>query len=118
MTMKRYYIESLHEICEDDYQEGQGENVNNFELNSIIKAETPKEAIKNYFDKVLFYNYNEEYLDTENEEEGVYNYSTLVDKENAEASEEEKDLWRNGDYILYSNNISLSISELVKITKL
>lgn len=118
MTMKRYYIETFHLVYKDNYQEGEGENVNNFELNSIIEAETPKEAIKKYFDEVLYYSYDEEYLDTDNEEEGYFYYSTLVDKENAEASEQEKDLWRNGDYILYSNNISLSISELVKITKL
>ena len=111
--MKRYYIESNHDVYKDSYNEGETENINYYNLKSIVQAKNPKEAIKQYFDKELCYSFNIDNSDTD--EDGVLHYSVLVDEENSEATEKEIELWKEGKKVLYSNNITLSIFELVGV---
>lgn len=113
--MKRFFISSTHEIFVDDYNEGELNNVNNYDLNSFINAENPKQAIKQYFDTVLGYDFT---FENSNFEDGYLNYSVLVDADNLQATEKEKELWKRGKKTLYCDNISLEVSELIKINEL
>ena len=107
-TKNKYYIESFHDVFIDDYKEGEGKQVNNYNLSAIIDAENVTEAIKKYFDKELFFSFDIKYLDE-------FNYSNLVNHENEEATHEEIVLWKDGKKSLYSNDTQLSIYQLNKI---
>ena len=114
-TMKRFFISSTHEVFVDDYNEGELNNVNDYNLNSFINAEDPRQAIEKYFDTVLGYDFSFELSDFE---DGYLNYSVLVDEDDLQATETEKVFWRNGKKTLYCNNIRLKVGELIKINEL
>ena len=116
MINKKYYIKSNHSVFIDDYKEGEGKQVNDYNLSAIISAETPKEAIIKYFDKNLYFSFDIKYIDNDNE--GAFYYSNLVDEDNIEANEYEKNLWKEGKKTLYSTNTYLLIYELNKITEI
>ena len=111
--MKRYYIESNHDVYKDSYNEGETENINYYNLKSIVQAKNPKEAIKQYFDKELCYSFNIDNSDTD--DDGVLYYSVLVDVDNCEATTKDIEQWKQDKKVLYSNNITLSIFELVGV---
>jgi hypothetical protein len=113
MTTNKYYIESFHDIFIDDYKEGEGKQVNSYNLNAIIEAQNVTEAIKKYFDTVLYFSFEIEH--THIDEHGDLHYSNLVNHENEEATHEEIVLWQDGKETLYSNNTYLSIHQLNKI---
>ncbi len=115
--MKRYYIESSHTIYEDNFIEGEGEQVNSYSVNATLYATDPKDALRVYFDKTLFLSFDEENID-DSLEDGYFHYSNLVDNDNSEASESEIEKWKFDEIKLYSNNTCISIYELQKITKL
>ena len=117
--MKTYFIESLHFVYVDNYNEGEQEQKNCYNQKAMIKAENPREAIKQYFETQLFFSFNIEYAAIRHEEEGEeseninkLDYSNLVDEENSEATENEREQWKQGKKVLYSNNTVLSIFEV------
>ena len=116
-NLNSYYITSTHDIYIDNYTEGEGKRVNSYDLNAIVKAENVKEAIAKYFKNELYLSYDEEYID-DSLDDGNFFYSNLVDSENLEATKEEIELWKKNEKVLYSNNSSLKIYQLVKIEKL
>lgn len=116
-NLNSYYITSIHDIYIDNYTEGEGDRVNSYDLNAIVKAENVKKAIAKYFEKELYLSFDEKYLD-DSLDEGNFFYSNLVDSENLEATKEEIELWKKNEKILYSNTSSLKIYQLVKINKL
>lgn len=113
--MKTFFISSRHEIFADDYNEGELNYVNSYDMNSFINAENPKQAIEKYFETVLCYDFSFEgsYF-----EDGCLNYDVLVDADNLQATEKEKELWKQGKKTLYCDNISLEVNELIKINEL
>jgi hypothetical protein len=113
MTNKEYYIKSNHSVFIDDYEQGEGKQVNEYNLKAIIKAQNVKEALIKYFDKKLYFSFDIKFIH-DNDEGGFY-YSNLVDEENSEATESEVNQWKEGKKTLYSNNTYLSIYELNKI---
>ena len=118
--MKRYYIVSHHDVYIDDYEKGELENVNYYNIKEFVVAETPREAIKKYFDEILCYSFSisSAIITHEEDDDEPINrleYSVLVDDENIEASELERLLWKEGNKKLYSNNISLYIEELTPV---
>ena len=118
--MKTYSIKTGHDIYIDSYNEGEGKHVNYYDIKAEVKAENPTQAIEKYFEDTLYYNFNMNlaYIAHEEDEDqpvNVLHYSVLVDEENAEASVEEVELWKEGKKVLYSNNIYLSIYELVEV---
>jgi hypothetical protein len=112
--MKTFLIECEHNIYVDNYEQGEGENVNNFDTKGTFKAENAAEAIGKHLSS-LGYSFNPEYMQ-EDEEEGNENkiwYSVLVDAENSEASENQKDKWKKDKLVLYSANLTIWIYEVV-----
>jgi hypothetical protein len=112
--MKTFLIECEHSIYIDNYEQGEGENVNNFDTKGTFKAENATEAIEKHLSS-LGYSFNPEYMQ-EDEEEGQENkiwYSVLVDAENSEASEAEVNKWRNDKIVLYSANLTIWVYEVV-----
>jgi hypothetical protein len=112
--MNTYIIKTSHEIEIDTYKEGLTNYVNSYSLKSEIKAATPREAIQKYFDDYLYYNFDI-YLSyilheqEENEPTNVLFYDVLVDEENNEATESQKELWKKDKLTLYNNHIYLEI---------
>ena len=115
--MKKYIIKTNHEIEKDEYNNGLTDYVNSYNLEEKIQAETPREAIQEYFDKYLYYSFDFKnayifHLEDDSEEKNVLCYDTLVDDESFEATESQKELWKKGEKTLYNNRIYLKIYEL------
>jgi hypothetical protein len=113
--MKKYIISTIHRVFVDSYNEGEQEYANGYDIKSNVNAENVREAIEKYFESTLYYKFNfkDAYIDDENK--NTLHYSVLVDDENNEASEEEIALWREEKKRLYSNNIILTVSELIEV---
>jgi hypothetical protein len=112
MKTNKYYISSTHNIYEDDYNEGEGKEVNYYTLKAIVIAENAKEAIKKYFENTLYYSFSFEYAIIDEEDTNILFYSNLVDENNSEASEAEKEAWKKGNKKLYSDNARIEINML------
>jgi len=90
-------------------------------MESRISAKNPHEAIAKYFKKVLFvnnFNFDDAAVlheEQDGEETNTFNYSYIVDADNCQATESELEQWRNGEKVLYSNNVTLRIFELVQV---
>jgi hypothetical protein len=119
--MRRFYISSNHDVFVDDYNQGELENVNWYNLDSIISADNINEAIQKYFNDKLYYSFDIDHAyipHTEDESvpKNVLHYSVLVDVDNSQASENEIELWKEDKLKLYVDNIQLIINELVEVT--
>lgn len=117
--MKTYIVKTMHDVYVDDYNEGEGKHVNSYDLKEEVKAETPQDAVQQYFEKHLGYKFaiNNAYIPHKEEEDApknVLHYSVLVDEENVEASKEDIKLWQEGKKELYSNSIYLIIHQTIK----
>jgi hypothetical protein len=113
--MKDYKIYSAHDIYIDSYENGELENVNHFTMGSEIKATNPKEAIKEYFETILCYDFNiNDAIISENDKNILY-YSNLVDNDHMQASKNEIEKWKKNQIKLYSNNTTLFIYELKEV---
>ena len=84
-------------------------------MEAKIKAETPKEAIENYFKNKLGFNFDFANIGGDEENNNVLFYSVLVDAENMEANENEIELWKQEKKKLYCDNIRLTIYELTEV---
>jgi hypothetical protein len=118
--MKRYYIESTHDVYVDTYKEGEGSYCNAYNHQAMIEAENQREAIQKYFEKELYFDFNFEYASIDHEEgisekTNTLHYSNLVDENNAEASKSEIEAWKSEKVTLYSNNTFLTIFELTEV---
>lgn len=115
MKQNKYFIKSLHTIHEDDYNEGEGKYINEYNLDAFITAETPKDAIIKYFDTQLYLSFD---INNSYEEEGILHYSNLVDEDNTEPTDHQINLWKQGKEIIYVNYTQIHIFEVNKITEL
>jgi len=113
--MRKFKIETIHDIYVDSYENGELNYVNGWNLNADIKAENPREAIEKYFEKELYYKFNFEHLDKDEEQINKFWYSVLVDEDNTEASEAQIKDWKKDKLKLYANNITLFISEIIPV---
>jgi hypothetical protein len=115
--MKTYFIKTSHEIEIDEYKNGLGKNVNNYNLEDKIQAETPREAIEKYFSNYLYYNFTFAnayimHLEEGGEDKNVLIYDILVDEESQEPTEKDIENWKKGEKTLYNNRIYLKIYEI------
>jgi hypothetical protein len=110
--MKTFKIESSHSVYIDDYEQGEGAQVNSYEMDGIIKAENPVQAIEKYMEDVVGYDFDIKHSLIE---DNTVFYSSLVDGENIQASESQKERWEQGKCILYTNQFSIVIYELNRI---
>lgn len=111
--MNKYYITSEHDVYLDSYKDGELTNVNYYTMNSFIIAESVQKAIEKYFETILYYSFDIKLSDSEYDK---LFYSVLVDAENTEATKNDIKIWRMGKRKLYSNNITLKISECIQCT--
>ena len=115
--MKTYFIKTNHEVFIDKFNEGELDFVNAYNIEAKVKAENPENAIAEYFDKHLYYDFNMNnahvpHQEEEIEEKNTLHYSVLVDVDNNKASGQEVEEWKEDKLTLYSNNIFLTIYEL------
>ena len=116
--MNKYKLESIHLVYEDDYNEGEGKMVNNFILSEGIVAETPKDALMKYFE-FLGCKVTDEEIESmakDSDEDGVYHWSKQVDKDNCFVTPDEVEQWKKGEITLYSDNFSVIIYELNRVS--
>ena len=105
-NMNEYLIKSYHNIYVDDYNEGEGYHVNSYNMTAFIKAPEVGNAIQQYIENCLYYKFNSNYLDTSGDDISSY-YDVLVNKDDAEATENERELWKQGKLKLYNNQIRI-----------
>lgn len=114
--MKRYQISSYHEVHEDNYEEGELDQVNSYEIGPwTIKADTPMEAIAKYYNSYLPREFKPEYAMLDDERANTIYDSSLEDEAGLEPSEDELVEWREGRMKLYSNNATIFVHELVEV---
>ncbi len=118
--MKRYYIESTHEVYVDTFEAGEDHYCNGYNHQAMIEAENQRDAIQKYFENELYFSFNFEHANIDHEEGinekiNTLHYSNLVDKDNAEASKSEIEAWKRGEITSYSNNTFLTIFELTEV---
>ena len=112
--MKTFLIKNSVEIFQDSYKDGRGEYVNYFSKKAEIKAETPLEALQQFFEKEMYFSFDEKQLD---EEPHCLRYSNLVDESNIEVLEGSLKFeeFKKGLCDLYSAESSIKIYELTPI---
>jgi hypothetical protein len=116
--MEKYKLVSIHHVYKDDYTEGEGEMVNNFVLSEEIEAENPKDALMKYFD-FLGCEVTDEDIESmakDTDEDGIYHWSKQVDKDNCFVTPDEVEQWKRGKLTLYSDNFSVFIYELTRVS--
>lgn len=111
--MARYYIESIHFVHEDDFQEGEGEQVNSYDLNTFINADSVNDAIQKYIEDYLGFSFSWDNVEN-SEDNSVLDYYELVDNDNIKASTSEIEKWKFGELKLYSNQYVLRAFELIE----
>lgn len=116
---KQFYVKALIDVTEDNYENGELGNVNYYDVDGIIPANTSKSAIKQFFNNKLCFDINFDYLEY-NEEDKSFNYTVLCDVDNWEIKKESNIFmeWKKGNINLYNNYISLYIYELSAINTL
>jgi hypothetical protein len=115
--MRNFQIVSDHTVYVDSFKDGELENVNNYDIKANVKALSPIEAIEEYFKNTLYYDFNKDYMQEDEEEknENKVWYSVLVDEENTQATETQKKEWKRGKKTLYANYITLFVHEVVPV---
>lgn len=114
--MKRYQISSYHEVHEDNYEEGELDRVNSYEIGPwTIKADTPMEAIAKYYNSYLPREFKPEYAMLDDEQANTLYDSFLEDEAGLKPSEDELVEWREGRMKLYSNNATIFVHELTPV---
>ena len=113
--MNEYLIRSYHTVSEDSYNDGELDYVNGYELSYFIKATDPSNAIQQYIERKLYYKFNPKFIDTSSDDISIY-YNVLVDIDNAEATESEYELWKQGKLKLYNDCIRLEVYNVSIVT--
>ena len=111
--MKTFFIECEHNIYLDNYNEGETENVNNYDTKGMYKTEDNIQAIEKHLHS-LGYSFNKDYIqaDEEDKKQNKIWYSVLCNSESEEANEKELENFKNGSINLYANNMTIYIYEL------
>ena len=111
--MKTFKIYSAHDVYIDDYEQGELDRVNGYTVANEIEANDVWEAIEKYFETTLYYDFKKGNASKSDEVENELHYSVLVDVENLEASENQIEKWKQGKEKLYSNNITITVYEII-----
>jgi hypothetical protein len=113
--MKKFKVTTEHTVYIDSYTEGEGKQVNLYDLQSTQRTETPREAIQNHFNNTVFLPFDFDKAEI-SEDKALIFWSYLVDEENGEPYPHDLEEWKQGKKELYSNNIIISIEEITPIT--
>ena len=112
--MKTFKIHSAHDIYINDYEQGELDRVNGYTVTNEVEANDVWEAIEKYFETTLYYDFRKDNASKSDEVENELHYSVLVDVENLEASEKDVQLWKRNLKKLYSNNITITVYEIIE----
>jgi hypothetical protein len=96
------------DVYEDDYEQGEGKNVNSLS-EQINKSFTSGEELLNYIKNNILYSYNAYFHIDEN---GMLYASQLVDEEMSVASNSQIERWKKGQEKLYNANYSFEITKI------
>ena len=124
--MNHYHISSITEVYEDSFTEGESRMVNSYELDQIIYAVTPFEAIKEYMkNNYVLRDFNPSNFQLDWDKDNVIHTSFLVESlgeygdsvQYGESipSQDTIEQWKQGNKVLYSNNTTITINELVPV---
>jgi len=114
--MNRYQISSYHEIYEDNYEEGEFDQVNSYDIGPwVIKADTPMEAIAKYYNDYLHREFKPEYVTSDDEQANTLYDSFLEDESGLKPTEYERNEWKEGRMKLYANNATIFVHELTPV---
>ncbi|MFY8248277.1 MAG: hypothetical protein ACOVJ5_01090 [Gloeomargaritales cyanobacterium] len=109
--MKKFRVTTEHTVYIDSYENGEGKQVNSYDLNSTQRAETIREAIQNHFNNTVYLPFDFDKAEI-SEDKTVIFWSCLVDEENEEPYTHDLEEWKQGKKELYVNNIIVSIEEI------
>ncbi len=114
--MPTYRIFSHHNVCEDSYENGEAETRATYDLSSIVKADSPLQALEKYYTLTLFKPFDPKNIAVDGEAANVIHDTFLEDEHGMEVSESLYESWKNGhtEY-LYSNNAIIYVSEMVAV---
>lgn len=110
--MNNYYISSIHDSYEDNYEKGEGAYCNSWKQERIIKADNLDKALKFYFHNELYIDYNINNLDVNNNE---IQTSILVDTNNCQATDYEIEQWQKNELTLYIQYININVEIMQEI---
>lgn len=113
MKTKTFLIKSINSVFIDNYEEGEGDMVNEYNIKGEISAESAESALMLFVENNLLFNYDKENLQVDDLCGAVY--STLVNNKNQEATERDITEWRKGEVKLYSHYSKIEVFELVKV---
>jgi hypothetical protein len=113
--MRTFKVTTSHNVFIDDYENGEGKQVNFYQQTSEQNAESVKTAIENHFKNVIYLPFNFNETDT-NEDKTVMYWNALVDENNEQPHEGDIERWKKGTRDLYSNNIDIEVKELINVT--
>jgi hypothetical protein len=115
--MNQYSIQSISDVCVDDYHEGQGDTTNWYKYDNIIMAKSPLEAVKSFVEYMFDISFNSEDFMLDSEKNNVIHtgFSVKIDEDGHELkpSDEDIELWKEGRKTLYTNNLTIHVKELV-----
>ena len=95
------------DVYEDSYEEGEGIKVNSYSRNELVgKLVSPKELVSFLSDELYIENYRYNYSIMD----GAIFTSKIVDEDSDRPSEYQKEQWKKGDLVLYSENIRIGVS--------
>lgn len=114
--MENFLIHSDHTIHKYDYECGELDFINEYQLKEFIEAENAKDAIFKFINNVLCYSFDVDEIELN--EYGNFYFDILVDANYYQASIENVEEWKRDECILYNNYISLNIYKLNQIKEL
>jgi hypothetical protein len=112
--MKTFKVTTYHTVYIDNFEQGEGKQVNFYTIDSEQKAETIRQATEQHFNNTVYLPFEFDKAD-KNEDNTVMYWSNLVDADNNEPNKSEIEAWKKGEEELYSNNIEIMISEIVPL---
>lgn len=116
MKTKTFFISSCNTVFIDDYKDGEGDMVNEYNIEAKISADSAESALMLFIEKELYFNFCKENLQID-DVCGI-SYNMAVDNDNQEASEEDVKKWQKGKLKLYSHLSNIKITELVEVDTL
>lgn len=114
MKAIKHSVTIYADVYKDSYTDGEGDMVNSFSLGGVIVSTAdPKEAIKEAIERQLsFDGFNFDDCAVMEDQEDVVFWSTLVDADNAQATDSEKESWKRGELDLYSCNLQIYVEPI------
>ena len=108
----QYYISHFTDVFEDHYSEGEGKRISSWNGSRKIKADSPLEALKEYYATELYEPFNHETIMID----GVDIWDCFTkNKHGEDPSEEETELWKKGDIKLYAYNTHIVVKAMTPV---